>query len=311
MDILRPSGQRQFLGHAQFATPAVLLAVLVLPIAVYMPCLPAAEQSSLSANLEIRKGDHISLIGNTLADRMQHDGWLETYLQGRFPRHELTIRNLGYSADGLTVRLRSADFGTPDEWLSRTKTNVVFAFFGYNESFGDLNRFRRALAAFITHTLGQKYNGTSAPWLVLFSPIAHENLHDRSLPDGTQNNARLERIISAMGEIARAHHVGFVNLFHPMQQLYAGATKPYTINGIHLTSEGNRLLAVIIDHTLLPEGPMFKRDAQAFEKAPTDRAREESLLVQPPSHGGWLLDLRRPGRSALRRRPDQSRGDAV
>jgi len=54
MDMLRPSGQRQFLVHAQFATLAVLLAALVLPIAVNMPRLPAAEQSSLSANLEIR-----------------------------------------------------------------------------------------------------------------------------------------------------------------------------------------------------------------------------------------------------------------
>ena len=100
---------------------------------------------------------------------------------------------MGYSADELIIRLRSADFGTPDEWLSRTKTDTVFAFFGYNESFGDLNRFKIALTAFIDHTLGQKYNGTNLPRLVLFSPIAHENIHDRSLPDGTQNNVRLER----------------------------------------------------------------------------------------------------------------------
>ena len=69
-----------------------------------------------------------------------------------------------------------------------------------------------------------------------------------------------------MGEVARAHKVGFVDLFHPTQELYTGATKPYTINGIHLTAEGNRMLAVIIDRALFPEGPMFKRDAQAFEK---------------------------------------------
>jgi len=30
--------------------------------------------------LEFREGDHISIIGNALADRMQHDGWLETLL---------------------------------------------------------------------------------------------------------------------------------------------------------------------------------------------------------------------------------------
>ena len=33
------------------------------------------------------------------------------------------------------MRLRSKDFGSPDTWLTKTKTDVVFAFFGYNESF--------------------------------------------------------------------------------------------------------------------------------------------------------------------------------
>src|SRR4030095_12416156 len=68
--------------------------------------------------LALNKGDHICIIGNTLAERMQHDGWLETLLQARFPEHELVIRNLGFSGDELTTRLRSMDFGKPDEWLS-------------------------------------------------------------------------------------------------------------------------------------------------------------------------------------------------
>ena len=96
--------------------------------------------------------DHISIIGNTLAERMQYDGWLETMLQARFPKHELVVRNLGFSGDEIDTRLRSKNFGTPDEWLSglanpiggyednrfagtNTKADVVFAFFGYNESY--------------------------------------------------------------------------------------------------------------------------------------------------------------------------------
>jgi hypothetical protein len=54
--------------------------------------------------IEIKPGDHISIVGNTLADRMQHDGWLETDLQARFPEHKLVIRNLGFSGDELTLR---------------------------------------------------------------------------------------------------------------------------------------------------------------------------------------------------------------
>ncbi len=43
--------------------------------------------------------EHIAIIGNTLAERFQYDGWLETMLQARFPKHELTVRNLGFSGD--------------------------------------------------------------------------------------------------------------------------------------------------------------------------------------------------------------------
>src|SRR5262245_29979776 len=69
------------------------------------PAQPAGQGES-SEKLEIRPGDHISLVGNTLAERMQHDGWLETYLYSRFPRHNLVFRNLGFSGDELTLRLR-------------------------------------------------------------------------------------------------------------------------------------------------------------------------------------------------------------
>src|SRR5882672_12157226 len=70
--------------------------------------------------LELKKGDHICIIGNTLAERMQHYGWLETLIHARFPEHELVFRNLGYSGDEVEFgrRLRSMSFGTPDEWLS-------------------------------------------------------------------------------------------------------------------------------------------------------------------------------------------------
>ena len=65
-----------------------------------------------------RRSDHICIVGNTLAERMQYDGWLETMLHARFPKHELVIRNLGFSGDEVATRLRSKNFGTPDEWLS-------------------------------------------------------------------------------------------------------------------------------------------------------------------------------------------------
>src|SRR5215217_5900905 len=129
----------------------------------------------------LHAGDHIGIIGNQLAERLQYDGWLDTLLHARFPQHDLVIRNLGFSGDEIATRLRSKNFGTPDEWLSgtaaaiggyqenrlkasNTKADVVFAFFGYNESYGGdagLPVFRQQLEDWITHTLAQKYNGKS------------------------------------------------------------------------------------------------------------------------------------------------------
>ena len=68
------------------------------------------------------------------ADRMQHHAWLETYIHHHNPMLELTFRNLGFAADELKTRPRSANFGTPNQWLTKCEADVIFCFFGYNEA---------------------------------------------------------------------------------------------------------------------------------------------------------------------------------
>src|SRR5262249_54119263 len=128
------------------------------------------------------------------------------------------------------------------------------------------DKFKKDLDDFVKHTLAQKYNGKTAPRLVLFSPIAHEDLHDPNLPDGKENNARLAVYTAAMADVARANHVPFVDLFQPSQELYATAKTPLTINGVHLNEHGNELIAQAIDKTLFAGDAQPKRDPQALEK---------------------------------------------
>jgi putative heme-binding domain-containing protein len=277
---------------------AAILTSLTFLLSAPVP-LPADDERTSAPRLEIRAGDHICIIGNTLADHMQHDGWLETYLYARFPKHDLVIRNLGFSGDevgGFTDkpdpnrRMRSQSFGTADQWLAgsapvpepnrlatrigvrgnrfetaNTKADVVFAFFGYNESFAGeagLPKFKADLDNFVKHTLAQKYNGKSTPRLVLFSPIVHEDLHDRNLPDGKENNQRLELYTKAMEEVAKANNVPFVDLFHASMHLVKG--QPITFNGVHLNDYGNMLIAYVIDQKLF--GPALQYDNQTLEK---------------------------------------------
>src|SRR5437763_772579 len=93
--------------------------------------LTQAQESSL----KLKPDDHIAILGNTLPDRMQHDGWFETLVYAKFPKENLVVRNLSASADEVATWHRSENFGTRDEWLAKTQANVIFAFYGFNESF--------------------------------------------------------------------------------------------------------------------------------------------------------------------------------
>lgn len=268
-------------------------------------CLLSVACSPVFAqNLDVKKGDHICIIGNTLAERMQHDGWLETRLQSRFADYGLVIRNLGYSGDEIdgyknpNHRMRSMSFGSQDEWLAGsapcpqvnklsprdqgkvrenrfeltgTRADIVFAFYGYNESWegeAGLAAFRKNVEDFIKHTLGQKYNGKSAPRLVLFSPTAHEFINDPNLPskaDVDASNGRLQAYTKVMAEVAKANGVQFVDLLTPTLNAF-GKGSPHTINGVHLNAAGEELVASIAENGLFPDGPMIKRDAAALKK---------------------------------------------
>jgi len=225
--------------------PCTLITSLLLTLMISWATLAQAADPAL----QLRKGDRISYIGNTLADRMQHSAWLETSIHAIYPELDLTFRNLGYSGDELKVRQREENFGSPDQWLTKTKANVIFCFFGYNEALrGEpaLAGFRKDLAETIDGMLGQKYDGESTPRLVFFSPIAHENLKNPNLPDGSANNQKLAIYTEAMREVCKSKNVLFVDLFAPTQKLYASADKPLTMNGIHLLDHGDRAVANLI-----------------------------------------------------------------
>jgi putative heme-binding domain-containing protein len=279
-----------------------LMMIAMTSRSILLLCLIVSVARSVSGQqrLEFHKGDRIAVIGNTLADRLQHFGHLEATLHYRFPEHNLVVRDLGFSGDTLTERPRSDNFGTPDEWLTRVQADVVFAFFGYNESYAGesgLPQFRKDLEAFIDHTLSQKYNGKSAPQLVLCSPTAFEDLKWPHLPDGTEHNQRLELYKLEMGNVAVEREIPFVDLFHHSQKVmkivtwddsqirnlvgqprdrfgfdYPDKTSdgtlaffPLTINGVHLTETGSSMVAISIDGTLFgdqnPQPEQMKLDA--------------------------------------------------
>ena len=218
------------------------------------------------SEFEFKASDHVCIIGNTLADRMQHYPWLETYLTLANPDKQISFRNLGFAADEIKTRPRSANFGSPDQWLAKCNATVIFCFFGYNEALrgeSGLPQFESDLADSIDQMLAQKYNNQFAPRLAFFSPIAHENLNSPHLPDGSANNANLRRYTDSMRRICEEKDIPFYDLFTITEQLYKTSDVPLTMNGIHLNDHGNKELARALMPILSPSSPVPSDDAVA------------------------------------------------
>jgi hypothetical protein len=199
--------------------------------------------------LELRPGDRVVLVGNTLAERMQVYGHFETLLMARFPDLKLTVRNLGWSGDTTTLQPRPLNFGSAPTHLYKQKADVILAFFGLNESFdgeAGLARFEQDLDEYLRAHLAAKYNGRSAPRLALVSPIAHERLARLPRVDAEARNQDLARYTDAMRRVAAARGVVFVDLYAPTRAAMAQAAAPLTINGIHVNEDGDRLVARLL-----------------------------------------------------------------
>lgn len=223
---------------------------------------PPAAPSQTRLPLELKPGDRIALVGNTLFDRAQDFGHFETLLQSEHPLHQLVIRHLAWSADEVTLQPRPDNFASLSQHLFHEKIDVILAAFGFNESFQGTEKiaaFKESLRVWVEKMRSSAFHGSSGPRLVLVGPPANENVPN--IPAANLNNARIEAYSDAMAEIARETGVGFIDLFHPTRTLLAGAQKPATINGVHFTREGDALVSSVLFRGLLDKTPPPLSDA--------------------------------------------------
>jgi plastocyanin len=194
--------------------------------------------------LVLRRGDRVVFVGNTLFERGAEFPHFESLLHLGHPEHELVVRTLAWSADEVDVRPRPKNFGDLHQHLAAQRADVIFAAFGFNESFGGIERlpeFRARLAAFLAGLKTRAYNGSTGPRIVLVSPIANENVKGVSAAD--LNNGRLAAYTRAMEQVAAEQRVGFVNVFEPTRSAMDDPRSDLTFNGIHLEDAGYALLA--------------------------------------------------------------------
>jgi lysophospholipase L1-like esterase len=263
---------------------ALVLSVGIMIGAGLTPAVSVAQPAAASAApeilpFELKANDRVVLIGNTLAERMQYFNYFETQLMTRYPELQLSVRNLGWSGDTLTLQPRPLNFADAAQQLTELKADVMLAFFGLNESFdgeAGLPKFEQDLEGYIQTHRQARYNGTSAPRLVMVSPIAHEKLAHLVHVDVEARNRELARYTEAMRKVTARLKVTFVDLYTPTKALMekGGGATPLTINGIHLNEDGDRVVASLLMESLGLDAADSMKDATTPQRKQLDALRE-------------------------------------
>jgi lysophospholipase L1-like esterase len=253
-----------------------------LPTAVSVLLLTAG-QATAQPRLTLQPHDRVMLVGNTLAERQLLFNHFETSLLTRLPALELTVRNLGWSGDTPALQPRPLNFGDAATHLTAQKADVILAFFGLNESFAGeagVAAFERELEAWVTLHRAARYNGKTAPRLVLVSPIAHERVARLVHVDAEARNRELARYTEAMRALAARLDVPFLDVFTPMKDAMAASPEPLTINGIHLNETGDRVFAGVLMTALGLEPAPADTSATALKRfdALRERIRDKNQL---------------------------------
>ena len=219
--------------------------------------------------LTLADGDRVLLIGDTLIERENNYGALETKLRQQFPGRKFSVRNLGYSGD-TPLGASRASFdpvakGTEQlkEQLKVVQPSVAIIGYGMAASLEEMTYRRNDPAlnpdparygtehspAKLKRELQQLVQliRSSAPGgkvrFVFLGPVRHEDLRDRrpGLPDPAEHNASLARYEQTVKEVADELGAPFVRA--EWQQSARIELKQGTDNGIHLTERGYRALA--------------------------------------------------------------------
>ena len=236
-----------------FSNTASRRSFLLVVLLAMIGNLTASASAFAADDFAFKSNDVVAIYGNGLADRMQHDPWVEAVLQHHLQGMNVSFRNMSFSGDMVNKRPRSKGFTNDAEYLQHVGPDVVFMMYGYNESFGGPEKadaYRSELVTVVNRYKALRKEKGKDLRCVLFSPIAYQNLGDPNLPEGTKLNKNLAAITEATAAAAKETGSTFVDVFAPTLKLFSQNAERFTINGIHLNAAGYRQLANLISDRL-------------------------------------------------------------
>ncbi|MDB5340090.1 MAG: Lysophospholipase [Planctomycetaceae bacterium] len=202
---------------------------------------------------QLLDGDRVVFLGDTLIERAQADDYLETRLTSRYPDRQIKFRNLGWSADTVFGESR-AGFGSVADGYQQLKqrvfeaqpTVVIVGYGGAASSAGEagLPAFEKGL-----DTLLNLLEETQAT-IIILSPLKQENL-GKPLPNPDRSNHDRELYSQVLKDLAQSRSYPFVDLYNMLGDGKESHGRPYTDNGVHLTSYGYWAAAEIIEFFLV------------------------------------------------------------
>jgi putative heme-binding domain-containing protein len=202
----------------------------------------------------LKENDRIAFIGDTLLEREQIWGQLETRLTVRYPHQNLVFRNLSWSGDNPAGQSRASfDWSKPrDTWqdliLKEVETfrpTVVMLGYGMASSLegrAALPQFRLDMNRLLDR-IQQVVKQNNPVRFVFLGPMRHEFMGG-DLPDPQAHNQDVRLFANAIQAIANERQQPFIDLFNGLGDGRSDAFKrSFTQNGIHPTPYGYARIA--------------------------------------------------------------------
>ena len=257
-------------GSPQFT---VLLILLAAPLSAAEPATPPPAPPA-TVDFQFRDGDRVVLLGNTLVERAQRYGHLETAVVARLGGIRLTFRNLGWSGDTVLAESRGI-FDTPAKGyqrmlthVARLKPTVLVLGYGSNESFTGTNGIRAFLKQYEKLISDLKSQSTAGVRVVILSIPPQQRPGLRRLnttvsatskftaPDletPVARNQQIDRYNTALAHFALTHDHAHLDLNAPFQKLGDRFTaSDFTVAGRALNSAGYQVVTDAVMAQLFP-----------------------------------------------------------
>jgi hypothetical protein len=211
------------------------------PLFVLLCTLVAAPSLGAAEKFELRDGDRVVFLGNTLIERENSHGYWELMLTLAWPERNVTFRNLGWSGDTVWGESR-AGFGTQADGfkaltsqVNEAKPTVIFVGYGNVEAFaGDasLPKFREGFGQLL-----DVLEATKARIVVLGPTLQSGKMTPN--PHWEAYNKNAAAYSAAMQEIAAKRGHRFVDFTRSTSQ------ESYQQDGLlGLTEDGNTVGAL-------------------------------------------------------------------